>query len=270
MKYRVGLACAVSAAALVAIPLPARAANVDDASNILRAGDCLVVGATRPAAALQSSSGRFALVLTRRDLMIHNEVLLTSSSAAGYTTWRRAASHVPAGAVRLCMQRNGNLVLRSDGVAAWSSRTAGTGAHNYAVLRDGGSLVVRTAAGRPVWSSRTTAVLLTAGDRLLSGRSLRNVTNPHAVTRLTMRASGDLVLTRGTTTMWRTDTHVEGSYLTVLLHGQLALHGPAGRLIWRSTAVGSKPLLTVAGLGRITLESFASGRCWVRPGGACG
>jgi hypothetical protein len=220
-------------------------------------------------AALQSSSRRFELVLTRRDLLIHNEVLLTNSSAAGYTTWDRVASDDQAGTARLCMQRNGNLVLRGDGVVAWSSHTAGTGAHNYAFLRNSGRLVVRTARDRTVWSSHTTAVLLTAGDRLSSGRSLRNFTNPHAVTRLTMRESGDLVLTRGTTTVWRTNTHVEGSYLKVLSNGRLALHGPAGRLIWRSTAVGGTPLLTVAGLGRITLESFVSGRCWVRPAGAC-
>jgi hypothetical protein len=262
------LACAVTVTAFLAGPAPAGAANEDDGGRVLHTGRCLVASAKHPAAMLASRSNRFVLVLSPTSLYVHNEVRLSGGMAAAYTTWRRATG---GSASSLCMQRNGNLVLRGGGKVAWSSRTAGTGAHNFAVLRDTGRLLVRTAGGRTVWSTHTTPVLMRAGDRLASGSALRNATDPAHVTRLRMRRDGDLVLTRGTAFVWHSGTAVRGSYLVVTARGRLVVRGPDGSRVWSSASVGEMPLLTVRTAGRLTFESFATGRCWVRPSGAtCG
>jgi hypothetical protein len=270
-KFRVLLACAVALAALIVAPLSARAANVDVGGSVLHTGHCLAATASQPVALLSSFSTRFALVLDRSNLRIRNELMLTDSIGAGYTTWIRSANRIGARSASLCMQTNGNLVLRGNGSVAWSTHTAGTGAHNYALMRNNGRLVVRTASDRTVWSSHTTRVLLKAGDRLESGHTLTNLTDPSRVTHLQMRTSGDLVLSRGRTTVWHTDTHVPGSYLLVTSAGRMAVYSPAQHLVWRSTAVGRTPLLTVERAGQITLKSFTTGRCATRPAeSACG
>jgi hypothetical protein len=265
VRSRVLVACAVVFATVLAAPLSARAANEDDGSNVLHTGHCLVTTASRPVVALSSLSTRFELVLYRTKLLIHNEVMVTSAAAAGYTTWVRTANRSDAVRATLCMQTNGNLVLRGNGVVAWSTRTSGTGGHNYALMRNNGRLVVRTASDRTVWSSHTTAVLLKAGDRLGSGRTLTNYTDPTRITHLQMQAGGDLVLSRGATTVWHTGTHVPGSYLLVTSTGRLAVYTATQHLVWRSRAVGPDPLLTVERAGRITLRSFATGQCSTRP-----
>lgn len=257
----------MSAATLFAAPWSAQA-STPDGGNVLNAGQCLSASRTQPVAALQSASTRFELVLTTTALYIHNEVLLTETTAAGYTTWKQVANH-SGGGTRLCMRTDGNLVLTGNDGVVWSSGTAGTGTHNYAIIRNNGRLVVRTSDDRRVWWTRTSPVLLVAGDRLPSGRTFVNATEPGGVTRLAMRADGDLVLSRGTTTVWHSRTSVENSYMTVTSNGQLVVRSPGGHAIWRSTAVGASPLLTVAVHGRITLESFESGDCWTRPEGTC-
>jgi hypothetical protein len=268
LRVRVLLIAVLIGAGSLAVPATARAAVPGD-GNVLETGHCLTASAAHPAATLQSLSRRFELVLTRTDLYIHDEVLLTETSAAGYATWRQAANHRRGSWARLCMRADGNLVLSGEDGVAWSSHTAGTGTHNYAMMRNNGSLVVRTRHDERVWSSFTTAVLLKAGDRIHSGRSLRNYTGADSPTRLEMRRDGNLVLARGWTTEWQTKTHVPGSYVEVTAMGRLVVRSPAGRAVWRSGAVGAIPLLTVSTHGRITLESFASGSCWARPAGGC-
>jgi hypothetical protein len=270
VRSRVLLACAISLVLLVAAPLAARAANEDDGASVLHTGRCLAATAHRPVTGLESSSTRFQLYLSSRDLQIRNEVLLNSGAAAAAMTWRRGTQQGAGGSASLCMQTNGNLVLRASGAVVWSTHTAGTGGHNYALLRNNGRLVVRTGGDRTVWSSHTTPVLLKAGDRLSSGNTLRNDTDPRGSTHLQMQTGGDLVLTRDTVMVWHTATSVRGSYLLVTTMGRLAIYTPAHHVVWRSAAVGRTPLLTVAQLGRLALESFATGRCWVRPaGGRC-
>jgi hypothetical protein len=262
------LACLASAAAVLTTALPANASQTSG-SNVLSTGQCLSADATHPGDALQSANTRFELALTRTALFIHNEVMLTADTAAGYTTWQQMANRRAGGSARLCMRTDGNLVLRGDDGVMWSSHTAGSGAHNYAIMRNNGRLVVRTGSGQRVWTSNTTPVLLTAGDRLLGGQTLRNMTSADGVTRLAMQPNGDLVLSRGATTVWHSRTGIEGAHLEVTTAGQLVIRTPAGKAIWQSTAVGSTPLLTVAQHGRITLESFDTGRCWARPQGSC-
>jgi hypothetical protein len=271
MRIRQVAACALAAAALVVAPRSALAANEDANTNTLHTGHCLAASFTRIAdVVLYSTSRRFWVDLVPSFLTITDEVNLSQFVSYGYQTWERSGDHGEGRSATLCMQGNGNLVFRVNGVVAWSSRTAGTGAHNYALIRDSGSFVVRTLTGATVWSSHTTAVLMKAGDRLESGHALSNYTSSTGHTHMQMTAGGDLVLKRGTTTVWHTGTHTQGSYLLVTSTGRLAVRTPANITVWHSAAVGGLPVLTVAQLGRITLYSHTTHHCWVRPTGSAG
>ncbi|WP_447003401.1 S8 family serine peptidase [Saccharothrix isguenensis] len=68
------------------------------------------------------------------------------------------------GRYRLTMQTDGNLVLyTAAGQPLWHTRSNGSGA-THATLQTDGNFVVYTAAGVPVWHSRTDR---TAGDRVM-------------------------------------------------------------------------------------------------------
>jgi hypothetical protein len=244
---------------------PARAANEDDTGNVLHTGHCLTVSRSQPLRFLESRSGRFRMYLNPGQLQIENHVRSSTLPGAGYPTWTRSGNGGTGRTSSLCMQRDGNLVFRVDGATAWSSHTAGTGSHNVARMTDRGAFVVATPSGRWVWSSRTTAVLLIAGDRLPAGARLRNLTRPGGHTTLLMRRDGDLVLRRGTTRVWHTGTHVRGSYLVVTSATRLAVRTPGGRTVWRSRAVKAPAVVTVAQLGRLTLGRSSGHDCWVRP-----
>jgi hypothetical protein len=263
------LCAALTALGMLTVTEGPASASAGPVAGRLGAGQCMTTSTRRPVVDLPSRSGAFDLVLSRTKLFIHDEVLLTARTAAGYTTWSQPVNHGSATSARLCMERDGNLVLRGDSAVAWSTHTSGSGAHNYARMRDDGALVVRTGTGRLVWSSRTTRVLLTAGDRLRSGGLLRNTAAPGGVTSLAMQRDGDLVLRRDRIVEWRSGSRVAGAHLNVTSGGRLVVRAPSGRAVWRSTAVGGTPLLTVATRGRITLESFATGGCWAQPDGNC-
>lgn len=60
-----------------------------------------------------------------------------------------------AGAYRLCMQPDGNLVLYNTlGSPVWYTNTEGTGA-SYLIMQPDNNLVLYTAAGQPVWYTNT-------------------------------------------------------------------------------------------------------------------
>jgi hypothetical protein len=85
------------------------------------------------------------------------------------------------------MQSDGNLVIRNQNGAVWSSRTAAIARGGRAVLRTNGQLVVLDAKGVVRWSSRTT----TRGTDIS----------------LWMRNNGQLAVFRGQTVIWHTTTH---------------------------------------------------------------
>jgi hypothetical protein len=245
----------------------AEAVNEDAYTSVLHTGHCLEAGGRIPAVYLESTSTRFDLELYAGQLDITNRVHPTPSTSGSYPTWfvlRRPAG-VRVRRSTLCMQTNGNLVMRNDGTIVWSSHTAGSGHHNTALMRNDGALVVRSAPGKRVWSTHTTAVLMTVGDRLRPGTTLTNATSPFGHTHLIMRRSGNLQLYRDRVLVWQTSTHTPGSYLAVSSHYRLVVRSPGGSVLWRSAAVGRGAVLTVAQKGRITFDSVFGGRCWERP-----
>jgi hypothetical protein len=73
---------------------------------------------------------------------------------ANHTVWD--ANTAGRGAVRLVMRPDGNLVLAdSQGHPVWSSRTAGTGTHNRAVVLPDGDVAVLTAGSKRLWHTNT-------------------------------------------------------------------------------------------------------------------
>jgi hypothetical protein len=261
-------------AAVMVLGGRADAVNEDAYTSILHTGHCLEAGGRIPATYLESTSARFELELYAGQLDITNQIHPTPTTSGGYPTWfvLRRPAQVRVRRSTLCMQTNGNLVMRNDGTVVWSSHTAGSGRHNTALMRNDGALVVRSAPGHRVWSTHTTAVLMRVGDRLRPGATLTNSTSPDGTTHLTMRRSGNLQLYRDRALVWQTDTHVRGSYLAVSSHYRLVVRRPGGAVLWRSAAVGRGAVLTVAQKGRITFDSVFGGVCWQRPasGLSCG
>jgi hypothetical protein len=132
--------------------------------------------------------------------------------------------------LRLTMQGDGNLVLRSPTRVVWSTGTAGrTGA--YLLLQTDGNLVLRSAAGaalfntgtwgraapvlsvqnqgfavltvagKPVWFSPGATMF--GGQTLVAGDALYS---PNRAYTLTMQADGNLALRRGVVVIWTSGT----------------------------------------------------------------
>ncbi|MFI5979956.1 peroxidase [Streptomyces sp. NPDC051555] len=96
----------------------------------------------------------------------------------------RPGDVLDAGAVRLVLDASGDLALLDRrGRGLWSAGTGGVG--HDALFGHDGELTVRTAAGRPGWSSGTAR---------------------HPGARLLLRPAGDLVLLDGDRTLWRAPT----------------------------------------------------------------
>jgi hypothetical protein len=265
---------ALLGAAVMTLGGRAEAVNEDAYTSVLHTGHCLEAGGRNPATYLESTSTRFDLELYAGQLDITNRIHATASTSASYSTWLvlRRPADVRVRRSTLCMQTNGNLVMRNDGTAVWSSHTAGSGHHNTALIRNDGAFVVRSAPGKRVWSTHTTAVLMKVGDSLRPGATLTNATSPYGHTHLTMQRSGNLQLYRDRALVWQTDTHTRGSYLTISSRYRLVVRTPGGSILWRSAAVGRGAVLTVAQKGRMTFDSVFGGLCWQRPqsGLSCG
>lgn len=269
-KVCVGLLVLLTA--LLGLPATAATAGQLDPDNqqaVLPSGHCLVAEHDYALVELVSTSQRIHLDVDWQGfLQLNDQVQLPAGGGAGTPLWEVDPRNMQTRRTTLCMQRNGDLVLRRDGHVAWHSRTAGKAAHGYAQVLDRGSFVVRTTQHRTVWSSHTTGLLMVAGDRLTGGHALVNRSYPHSWTTLEMRRSGDLVLLRNSHVVWHTDTHTSGSYLLVTTSGRIDVLNPHHQVIWRSRAVGRHAVFSVAQRGRITLGNVLDQRCWVRPVGA--
>ncbi|MDJ0382056.1 peroxidase [Streptomyces sp. G-G2] len=93
----------------------------------------------------------------------------------------RPGDVLDAGAVRLCLETTGDLVLQDgDGRTVWKAGTSGTGTGAH--FTADGELSVRDASGGSVWSSKTTG---------------------HPGARLLVRPSGDVVIIQGDKTLWQ-------------------------------------------------------------------
>jgi len=206
----------------------------------------------------QSASGRYTLYFSiHGGLDLQEDVRLPGhSQSSEFDLWRgfqenlyRDCSHG-----YLAMQTDGNLVLYCRrGHPIWSTHTAGTGTHNHFSVQDNGNLVVRTASGRRVWASGSTDPFITTGQRLEPGRRIRVQDWDHPFVSLTMRRSGDLVLTYGRRVAWHTNTHVPGSRAVLRTSGNLVVVAPHGRVQWAShtAAFGVGSVLVLYDEGRI-------------------
>lgn len=263
---KVCLLALVAVTTMFAVPVAAAAINPDDQQSVLPSGHCLVTSHAYSVAELVSPSQRIRLSVDWfGSLQLDDHVEVPGAGGGGYPVWGFGAPDLTTRRATLCMQRNGDLVLRRAGRVAWRTRTAGKAPGGHAQVLDRGRFVVRTAHNKTVWSSHTTAVLMIAGDRLMPGQTLVNHTAPHSWTRLEMRRSGDLVLLRNHHVVWRTGTHTRSSYLLVTKTGRVDIMNPRHHVIWRSRAVGRHAVFTVAQRGRITLDNLPNGRCWHRP-----
>jgi hypothetical protein len=210
-----------------------------------------------------SPSGRFQLFLDIPEggFQLQEYLHLAQSPRGALTAadvWETTVPRLPFGGCLdhgyLAMQTDGNLVSYCrPGRPVWSSHTAGTGHHNYFKIQDNGNLVVYTADGRAVWASHSGRALITTGDRVRPGGSLRTKEQDHRFVRLRMQRGGDLVLTYGTRVAWHSDTHVPGSMLKLLKGGNLIVVGPKGRLLWstHTAGVGRGTSLVVLDDGKI-------------------
>jgi hypothetical protein len=110
-----------------------------------------------------------------------------------------------------------------------------------------------------VWQSGSGRTFLVSGMRLESGQSLRSrYTTKTPWARLTMRTTGNLVLTYGGDRRWSSHTYVAGSRLVGRSNGNWAIVAPSGRTVWSfHTAVNAHTRLEVGPAGtaaQLTIE----------------
>lgn len=225
-----------------------------------------------------SPSGQYELFLYTDGGMELDDVVHLASNHRGTLTQYKAWNGVPQDVHRNCrygyltMQKNGNLVMYCrPGDPIWSTHTAGTGHCNHFQILDTGNLVVRTASGRTVWSSGSTAPMITTGQRLEPGHRLRTYEWGHRYITLAMRRSGELVLSYGTRTVWRSGTHTKGSRLKLLRGGNLVIEGPHGRTLWstHTARAGAGTTLAVFDDGKVAEARLTGPRertLWSRTG----
>lgn len=162
---------------------------------------------------------------------------------------------------RLTMQRDGNLVLYSDGRPIWQTGTYGNrGA--YAALLDDRNLVVFDRSGKPLWASQSTcpfATNVSYYDGSPSGQVIRAgqyMQSPSREYRLTMQPDGNFVLYRDDRPAWSSRTAGNpGAYAYLNSSGNLSIIGSKGT-IWQTRtgrATSTTTSLAVQNDGNVVL-----------------
>lgn len=237
---------------------------------------------------LISAHGHFELDVLPM-LMVINQWFTPTGVRAGYLSattgpsWQQStdgfASYTGLG---LMLRSNSNLVLITPaGAVKWSSGTAGSGAVR-AVLSDNGHLVLLNASGQQVWSSDGGLYVLGGGDQLRAGSHLVSVrhnassetwTNSNSQRSVgTMQTDGNFVFACGypLRTVWQTNTHVPGSYMSMLSDGRLIVKVPGGRIVWSTPTRGIKDAFTALGT-RVIGSNGVAWRAYDWPNGKfCG
>ena len=180
---------------------------------------------------LASGTGQHSVAVTGDGFRIHSR----TCPAQGKTG---------AGAGRLVMQADGNLVFYGAGV--WSSGTQGNpGA--YARMQDDANLVVYSAGGTPLWNSGTVCTTAQAWDRT-SGyvdrprpaqlRPGDAMYSSDRRTRLVMQGDGNLVLYSGAGALWNSRTAGNrGAYAVLQTDGNLVLYSAGNRPLWNTATM---------------------------------
>jgi hypothetical protein len=188
-------------------------------SNTLGSGQTLGTEAR-----LQSADQRYTLVMQRDSNLVQyvGSRPLWASNTAGRNSYNDTI---------LRMQGDGNLVLYAhNNVPIWASNTAGNpGA--FLVLQNDANLVVVHPSGRPLWASGAVNNRLNGGERLNPGQFIQS---PDRQYRMIMQGDGNLVLYRGNTPLWASNTRAANSTLEMQGDGNLVVYAPGHIAVWAS------------------------------------
>ena len=174
-----------------------------------------------PGTALSSRDGHFTLAMRRDGNLTY------SVTGTGQTLWATGTAGHPG--AYLSMLSNGNLVLydRSGAKTLWSTGTAGHGPADL-VAQANGNLVLYDGT-TTTWNAGSLDNKLTAGEVLQPGWYLNSGTGY----RLVMRTNGNLVQTHGGRTVWSSGTAGHpGATLTMRASGNLVV--AKGTTLWAS------------------------------------
>ena len=211
----------------------------------LQAGDSLT-----PGSSIASPNGQYRLTMQGDGNLVEYD--------GASVVW--ASGTNPGGAIAV-MQSDGNFVINnSSGDPLWASDTSGnTGA--YVVLGNAGEFGVRSAAGVTLWAPGR----LSAGDRLLSGRSLYS---PAGRFRLTMQGDGNLVeYDNAGLPVWASGTGTPGARTIVQDDGNVVVYDASNQALWATDTSGHPgAYLRLNDLGQLTVASATGAPLWAGPG----
>ncbi len=174
-----------------------------------------------------SPNGQFSASINDGNLVVYR---------AGFgVRWRSGTEKVDPNA-RLTLQPDNNLVLRTASQAVrWASNTAGT-SPGYLQLGDDGNLVLFNGSGKAVWQSGSITALNSTSTGLPSGAAL---ISPDGTNQLVMQRDGNLVVYKGATQVWSSNTNHPGSRLLITSTVGLAVVDLNNRLMWANRAVAT-------------------------------
>ncbi|GAA4628684.1 glycoside hydrolase family 6 protein [Cellulomonas oligotrophica] len=242
-----------TAALLVLVALAPAPAFAGTPTDRLAAGTTLAAGRT-----LTSTSGTYRLT-------VGADGDVTVRRGSGPVLWHTGTTGSPG--ARLVQQASGALEVRSKaGALLWSTGVRSAGARS--IIKPDGRVYTISKAGATVWKSTTDGPALRRGaaaDRMPSGGLL--LAGEHVAqgdVRLTMRADGDLVLTRDATVLWRTGTSRAGAYARVTAGGALEVV-TGTTVLWSSGTRSAGARLVVKDHGRVYVISTAGASVWSSP-----
>jgi hypothetical protein len=211
------------------------------------------------------ASGPYRLTMRTNGAAVED----VSVNGSRYPVW---SSGTQAPGARLALQRDGNLVVRSKaGRALWSSRTHGTPAGKLTLQRDG-NLVLRSRgrSHRALFATGRVGFPFPAphGAKALT-RDLGLLPNAELRARgarLKMRRDGNLVLYRGGAARWssRTGGH-PGAYAHMRTDGNLVVADPHGKVLWSSRTHASHAAATLRADGRLAISTPPHRAVWTSP-----
>lgn len=198
-----------------------RSAAAAPATGLVKPGRIL-----RPGAYVRSPNHEYGL-LQQTD---GNLVLYRGKTALWSTV---TSGHAGASAV---MQTDGNLVVYSTAKKPlWQSDTA---RHPGAtlVVQDDGNLVIYSTAKKALWSRHVSLETLQPGYLLKQGQGVRSLNGEYL---LIQQTDGNLVLYRGKTALWSTETgRNPGAYAVMQTDGNLVVYSAAKKALWSSNTSG--------------------------------
>ncbi|MGH3380912.1 MAG: hypothetical protein ACRDP6_39870 [Actinoallomurus sp.] len=209
-------------AAAVAAGAPSTAARPkSSATGLFKSGQVL-----RPGKYVRSPNEKYGLLQQTDGNLVFSQgkKALWSSVTAGHPGASTA------------MQPDGNLVVYGkDKKALWQSDTA---RHPGAALavQDDGNLVIYSKDKKALWSRHISLEKLQSGHILPVGRGVRSLNGAYT---LLQQTDGNLVLYRGKTPLWSTETgRHPGAYAVMQTDGNLVVYTKDKKALWHSNTSG--------------------------------